>query len=63
MIRQTHLPYTLGEPGWGWASRILPFMELNSLAKNGIHYNLPFPIRPIKPPGLRRLPNSVALRT
>ena len=38
---QTHLPYALGEPGWGWASRILPFMELNSLAKNGIHYNLP----------------------
>jgi prepilin-type N-terminal cleavage/methylation domain-containing protein/prepilin-type processing-associated H-X9-DG protein len=38
---QTHLPYPLGEPGWGWASRILPYMELNSLAKNGIHYNLP----------------------
>jgi prepilin-type N-terminal cleavage/methylation domain-containing protein/prepilin-type processing-associated H-X9-DG protein len=38
---KTHLPYPLGEPGWGWASRILPFMELNSLAENGIHYNLP----------------------
>ena len=38
---QTHLPYPLGEPGWGWASRILPFMELNTLAKNGIQYNLP----------------------
>ena len=37
---QTHLPYTLGEPGWGWASRILPFMEQNSLANNVIHYNL-----------------------
>ncbi len=37
---QTHLPYPLGEPGWSWASRILPFMELNSLAKNLIHYNL-----------------------
>jgi prepilin-type N-terminal cleavage/methylation domain-containing protein len=38
---QTHLPYALGEPGWGWASRILPYMELSNLAKNGIHYNLP----------------------
>jgi prepilin-type N-terminal cleavage/methylation domain-containing protein/prepilin-type processing-associated H-X9-DG protein len=37
----SHLPYPLGEPGWGWAARILPFMELNSLAKNAIHYNLP----------------------
>jgi prepilin-type N-terminal cleavage/methylation domain-containing protein len=37
----SHKPYALGEPGWGWASRILPFMELNSLAKQGIHYNLP----------------------
>jgi prepilin-type N-terminal cleavage/methylation domain-containing protein len=38
---QTHRPFPLGEPGWGWATRILPFIELNSLAKNGIHYNLP----------------------
>jgi prepilin-type N-terminal cleavage/methylation domain-containing protein len=38
---QTHLPYPLGEPGWGWASRILPFMELNYLVKNVIHYTLP----------------------
>ena len=38
---QSRQPYALGEPGWGWASRILPFMEFQSLAKNGIHYNLP----------------------
>lgn len=38
---QSHQPYALGEPGWGWASRLLPFLELNSLAKRGINYNLP----------------------
>jgi prepilin-type N-terminal cleavage/methylation domain-containing protein/prepilin-type processing-associated H-X9-DG protein len=37
---KTRQPYPLGEPGWGWASRILPFMELNYLVKNAIHYNL-----------------------
>jgi len=30
---QTHLPYPLGEPGWGWASRILPYMELRASNK------------------------------
>jgi prepilin-type N-terminal cleavage/methylation domain-containing protein/prepilin-type processing-associated H-X9-DG protein len=38
---KTQLPYPLGEPGWGWASRITPFMEFSGLAKSAIHYNLP----------------------
>ena len=37
----THLPYALGEPGFGWAARILPFIELNMIAKNLIHDSLP----------------------
>jgi prepilin-type N-terminal cleavage/methylation domain-containing protein len=37
----TNQPYALGEPGWGWASRILPYMELSNISKNLIHYNLP----------------------
>jgi type II secretory pathway pseudopilin PulG len=34
-------PYALGTPGWSWATRILPFMELGSLAKNSINFKLP----------------------
>jgi prepilin-type N-terminal cleavage/methylation domain-containing protein/prepilin-type processing-associated H-X9-DG protein len=35
-------PYALGTPGWGWATRILPFMELGSVSKNSIDFKLPF---------------------
>ncbi len=38
---QNHLPYPLGEPGWGWAARILPFIELSGISKNLIHDKLP----------------------
>jgi prepilin-type N-terminal cleavage/methylation domain-containing protein/prepilin-type processing-associated H-X9-DG protein len=34
-------PYALGKPGWGWAAKILPFMELDSVAKNAIDKKLP----------------------
>jgi prepilin-type N-terminal cleavage/methylation domain-containing protein len=35
-------PYALGKPGWGWATRILPYMELGTLAKNSIDFKKPF---------------------
>ena len=31
----------LGEPGWGWAARILPYMEETSLYQGRLHLNLP----------------------
>jgi prepilin-type N-terminal cleavage/methylation domain-containing protein len=34
-------PYPLGEPGWGWAVRILPYLEQASVLKNNIHEKLP----------------------
>ncbi|HEY4761353.1 MAG TPA: DUF1559 domain-containing protein [Thermoguttaceae bacterium] len=37
----THQPYALGEPGWSWASRILPHMELGNIVKNLVHDKLP----------------------
>ncbi len=37
----TRKPYPLGEPGWGWASAILPYLELGSVEKNLVHANLP----------------------
>jgi len=30
-----------GEPGWGWSTRILPFIEQNPLYENGIDMNVP----------------------
>ena len=30
----TQQPYALGQPGWGWGSRILPFLELGTVEKN-----------------------------
>jgi type II secretory pathway pseudopilin PulG len=35
-------PYALGKPGWGWATRILPFMELGTLSKSSIDFKKPF---------------------
>jgi hypothetical protein len=32
-------PYALGEPGWGWAACILPFLEQDALDKNLIHFD------------------------
>jgi len=34
-------PYWWGEPGWGWASMTLPYIEQAALQSNGIHYGLP----------------------
>jgi len=31
----------LGEPGWSWAARILPYMEQTSLYADRIHFDLP----------------------
>jgi prepilin-type N-terminal cleavage/methylation domain-containing protein len=37
----TGQPYWYGEPGWGWAARILPFMEQNSVIDNFVRFELP----------------------
>jgi prepilin-type N-terminal cleavage/methylation domain-containing protein len=34
-------PLALGYPGWGWAARILPFIEQANVEKNLINYQLP----------------------
>jgi prepilin-type N-terminal cleavage/methylation domain-containing protein len=34
-------PYALGTPGWGWATRILPYMESGSISKGSINFKLP----------------------
>jgi len=36
----TGLPDPLGEPGWGWASAVLPFLDQGSVSDNLIHDNL-----------------------
>ncbi len=35
----TKLPNPLGEPGWGWAACILPFLEQENVVKTMIHYD------------------------
>jgi prepilin-type N-terminal cleavage/methylation domain-containing protein len=37
----TGRPYGLGTPGWGWAARILPFIEQANVQKNLINFNKP----------------------
>jgi len=37
----TGRPYAIGEPGWGWASMILPFVEQGNVAKDLIHFSRP----------------------
>ena len=37
----TQQPHWFGEPGWGWAPRILPYMEQTALYEKQIHLNLP----------------------
>jgi prepilin-type N-terminal cleavage/methylation domain-containing protein len=37
----TRQPHWFGEPGWGWCSRILPFMEQTSVYNSEIHFELP----------------------
>lgn len=34
-------PHWSGEPGWGWAARLLPFMEQTALYKSLIHFDRP----------------------
>ncbi len=34
-------PHWFGEPGWGWAARILPFMEQGALFEQKVHFDLP----------------------
>jgi prepilin-type N-terminal cleavage/methylation domain-containing protein len=34
-------PLALGDPGWAWAARILPFLEQANVEKNLINYKLP----------------------
>ena len=35
------LPHWFGEPGWGWAARILPFMEQKAVYESLVHLDLP----------------------
>ncbi len=35
------LPYAQGNPGWGWAANILPFVEQSNVANNLLNYNKP----------------------
>jgi prepilin-type N-terminal cleavage/methylation domain-containing protein/prepilin-type processing-associated H-X9-DG protein len=35
------LPYALGEPGWGWASQILPYVDQGNIVKDLMHEDLP----------------------
>ncbi len=37
----TGQPHWFGEPGWSWASAILPYMEQTCLYADGIHFSLP----------------------
>jgi len=39
--RQTRQASVLGEPGWGWASQIMPRLELGNVADNLLHFDLP----------------------
>ncbi len=34
-------PYWFGVPGWGWAAKILPYMEQGNLYKNVVRFELP----------------------
>ena len=34
-------PHWFGEPGWGWAARVLPFMEQGALFEQKVHFELP----------------------
>jgi prepilin-type N-terminal cleavage/methylation domain-containing protein len=37
----SHQSYWLGQPGWGWGARILPYLEQSSLLENSIDTSLP----------------------
>ncbi len=37
----TGLSHVFGLPGWGWAARVLPYMEQGAVYKNLVHFELP----------------------
>ena len=37
----TNQPYAKGQPGWGWASLVLPFVEQGTVSDSLIQYSLP----------------------
>lgn len=38
---ETRLPYAEGESGWGWASMILPYLEMGNVSEKVVHFDYP----------------------
>lgn len=50
-------PDVEGEPGWGWASKVLPFVELRNVADASVQYELPVAHPMNEPARLQSLPS------